>query len=167
MSISNMDAGGEFQLVSAIVPVDLQTGANNGDWVCMKNYDRLTVIVFKGIGTAGDDPVLTMAQATDVAGTGVKALTFTRIWAKVGTQTGLGTFTLVTQAAASTYTDAVSAEAQALWMIEIEAGDLDRANGFDCVRFNIPDVGGNAQIGCALYLLRNSRYLPPLSAIID
>jgi len=165
--ISNMLAAEEFQVVSAIVPVDLQTGANNGDWVSMKNYDRCTVIFFKGIGTAGDDPVMTMAQATDVAGTGVKALTFTRIDVKVGTQTGIGTFTKVTQSAASTYTDTVSAEAQGLFMIEIMASDLDVANGFDCVRFNVPDVGGNAQIGCALYLLRNARFLAPLSAIID
>ena len=27
-------------LVSAFVPVDLQAGDNNGDWVSLKNYDR-------------------------------------------------------------------------------------------------------------------------------
>lgn len=160
----------EAQIVSAIVPVDSQAGANNGDWVSLKGYDRCTVIVFKTAGVAGDDPVLTMRQATDVSGTGAKALNFTRIDAKVGTQTGIGTFTTVTQAAGNTYTDAVSAEAQALFAIEFKSEDLDTNNGFDCLQLSIPDTGaGGAQLLCALYVLRGARYgsQPLPSAIAD
>lgn len=157
------------QIVTAFVPVDMSAAANNGDWVSLKNFDRCTIIFVKAAGTAGDDPVLTLKQATDVAGTGAKALTFTRVDAKVGVQTGIGAFTTVSQAAANTYTDAVSAEAQGLFLIEVQASDLDVANGFDCVQFSVPDVGINAQLGGALYLLRGARYaaagLP--SAIID
>lgn len=158
------------QVVAAIIPIDLATGANNGDWVSLKNFDRCAVIVFKAAGTAGDDPVITLKQASDVAGTGAKALNFTRIDAKVGAQTGIGAFTTVSQAAGNTYTDAVSAEAQGLFLIEVQSSDLDVAGGFDCVQVSIPDVGaGGAQIGCALYVLRGARYagagLP--SAIID
>jgi len=109
-------------------------------------------------------------QAQDVSGTGAKALNFTRVDAKVGAQTGIGTFTTVTQAAGNTYTDAVSAEAQGLFVIDIQADDLDVDNGFDCVQVSIPDTGSaGAQIGCALYLLHEPRYaaatLP--SAIVD
>lgn len=159
----------EAQIVSAIIPVDLGAAANNGDWVSMKNYDRLSIIVFKAAGTAGDDPILTVRQAQDVSGTGAKDLTFTRIDAKVGAQTGIGTFTKVTQAAANTYTDAASAEAQAIFVIEFQSADLDVNNSFDCVQVQIPDIGSNAQIGCALYVLRGARYgLTPLpSAIAD
>jgi hypothetical protein len=157
------------QVVSAFVPVDMSAAANNGDWVSMKNFDRLTIIFFKAAGTAGDDPVLTLRQATDVSGTDAKALNFTRIDAKVGAQTGVGAFTTVSQAAANTYTDTVSAEAQGLFLIEVKSEDLDAKNGFDSVQFQIPDIGANAQLGCALYLLRGARYaaagLP--SAIID
>jgi hypothetical protein len=102
----------EAQLVAAIIPVDLSTAANNGDWVSLKNYDELDIIIFKAAGTAGDDPVITLKQASDVAGTGAKALNFTRVDAKVGVQTGIGQFTKNTQAAGNTYTDLVSAESQ-------------------------------------------------------
>lgn len=160
----------EAQIVAAIIPVDSQTAANNGDYVSLKNYDRCTILVYKAAGVAGDDPVLTVTQAQDVAGTGVKALNFTRIDAKVGAQTGVGTFTTVTQAAGNTYTDAVSAEAQGLFAIEFKADDLDVNNGFDCLKIAVPDTGAaGAQLLCALYVLRGARYgaggVP--SAIID
>jgi len=129
------------QVVVAFPPVDTQSGANNGDWVSMKNFDRLTVLFIKAAGVAGDDPVLTMKQATDVSGSGAKALNFTRVDSKVGVQTGIGSFTTNTQAAGNTYTDTVSAEAQGLFAIEIQASDLDVSNGFDCVQFSVPDTG--------------------------
>lgn len=160
----------EAQIVAAIIPVDSQSGANNGDYVSLKNYERCSIIVYKAAGTAGDDPVLTVTQAQDVSGTGAKALTFTRIDAKVGTQTGIGTFTKVTQTAANTYTDASSAEAQALWVIEFKAEDLDVNNNFDCLRIAVPDTGSaGAQLLCALYVLRGAKYgTDPLpSAIAD
>lgn len=160
----------EAQIVSAIVPVDSQAGANNGDWVSMKGYDRLSIIVFKAAGVAGDDPVITVRQATDVAGTSAKALNFTRIDAKVGAQTGIGQFTTVTQAAGNTYTDAVSAEAQGLFVVEFKSEDLDVNSGFDCVQLSIPDTGaGGAQLLCGLYVLRGARYgsQPLPSAIVD
>ena len=51
----------------------------------------------------------------------------------------------------------------------MKSEDLDANNAFDCVQLSIPDVGTNAQIGCALYVLRGGRFqgagLP--SAIID
>lgn len=159
----------EYQIVSAIVPIDLGAGANAGDWVSLKNFDTCDIVVFKGVGTAGQDPILTVTQATAVDGTGSKALTFTRVDSKVGAQTGIGQFTKNTQAAANTYTDAVSAEAEGLFVIHIEGQDLDRANGFDCVQLSIPDTGAAAQVGGALYILGGARYagqFPP-SAITD
>lgn len=169
MSLNNLLVE-EAQIVAAIIPVDSQTGANAGDWVSMKNYERLTIVVFKAAGIAGDDPVLTVKQGSDVSGTGAKALNFTRVDAKVGAQTGVGTFTTVNQAAGNTYTDAVSAEAQGLFVIEFKADDLDVSGGFDCVQLSIPDTGaGGAQLISALYILRGARYgtVPLPSAIID
>lgn len=157
------------QVVAAIIPVDLQAAANNGDWVSLKGYGRVAAILFKAAGTAGDDPVFTLRQAQDVSGTGAKALNFTRIDTKVGTQTGIGQFTTNTQAAANTYVDLVSAEAQAIMVVDIKAEDLDADNGFDCVQLQIPDVGSNAQLGCALYILHEPRNAKAQldSAIID
>jgi hypothetical protein len=158
------------QVVMAIVPVDSQTGANNGDWVSMKDFHRCTVLVIKAAGVAGDDPVITLKQATDVSGAGAKALTFTRVDSKVGTQTSIGAWTANTQAAANTYTDLVSAESQGIFAIDIKSEDLDVNNSFDCVQLSVPDTGAaGAQLLTAVYILRGARYngagLP--SAIVD
>ena len=155
------------QICAGFGPVDMSAAANNGDWVSMKDFDRCSIIFFKAAGTAGDDPTLTLKQATDVSGTNAKALNFTRIDVKQGTLTALGTFATVTQAAANTYLDLTSAENAGIYVIEVKSDDLDVANGFDCVQFSVADVGTNAQLGAALYLLRGARYNPPLSAIVD
>ena len=145
-------------LTAAFIPVDMSAAANNGDWVGLTNYGRCVAVLFKGIGTAGDDPVFTLKQATDASGSGAKALTFTSVFSKVGTQTGLANFTRTTQAAASTYTDLVSAEAQAIIAVEIDAASLDVTNGFNHVQLSIPDVGANAQLGCGFYLMLDPRH---------
>ena len=124
----------EMQIVPAFGPVDLSAAAANGDWVSLKGYDRCTVIVFKGAGTAGDDPTLTLKQAQDVSGTNAKALNFTRIDKKKGTLTAVGTFSTVTQAAANTYLDDSDAEAAALYAIEVKSEELDVNNGSSNLR---------------------------------
>lgn len=164
--------GALFDIVPAIVPLDLQT-ARTGDWVSLKNAQGVCIVFFKGAGTAGDDPTLTFQQATDVAGTSAKNLTVvTAVHKKQGTLTAVGTWTTSTQAAAATYAgDGTSAEEQAVYVIEIEADELDVDNGFDCINVSCSDVGTNAQLGCALYILYGLRYggAPStlLSAIAD
>lgn len=158
----------QAQICSMFVPVNLATAANTGDWFSMKGFDRCTFIFFAGAGTAGDDPTITLQQATAVAGTSAKALNFTRIDTKQGADlTAVGAYTTVTQAAANTYTDATSAEVQKIWVVEVKGEDLDADNGFDCVQASISDIGANSQIGCGLAILWASRFSPPGSAIAD
>jgi hypothetical protein len=158
----------KLQIVGGFVPVDLQTAANTGDYVSFKNYGRCAVVFFKAAGTAGDDPTITLTQAQDVAGTGVKNLTFDRIDVKQGTLTAIGQFTQLANTDHD-YTEATSAEAQALWVIDVKAEDLDIANGFDCLKAAVGDVGGNAQLGSLLYLLHEPRFasVPLPSAIAN
>ena len=157
-----------IRVVPAIAPI-AGGSARSGDWVSLKNFERCTVVFFKGAGTAGDDPVITLRQAKDVAGTEAKELNFTRLDVKKGTLTSVGVFTTVTQAAGNTYTDDTSAEAAGLFVIEVRTEMLDRDNGFDCVQLQIPDVGTNAQLGAALYILGGARYAKTggVSAIVD
>jgi hypothetical protein len=160
----------EAQIVMAIVPVDSQSGANTGDYVSLKNYERCTILIIKAAGVAGDDPVITMTQAQDVAGTGVKSLNFTRVDSKVGVQTGIGQFTINTQAAGNTYTDTVSAESQGIFAIEFKGEDLDVNNGFDCLKVAVPDTGAaGAQLLTAIYILRGQKFgaAQAASAIVD
>jgi len=144
-------------IVAAFVPVDMQTAANDGDWVNLQNFERCVAVLFKAIGTAGDDPVFTVKQATDNAGSNAKALNISTIWSKVGTLSGISGFTKNTQAAGATYTDAASAEAQAIMAVDILAEELDSEGGFTHIQLSIPDVGGNAQLGCGFYILLEPR----------
>lgn len=149
----------KMQIVSAILPLDLGT-ARVSDIVSMKNYGRCAVVIFKGVGTAGDDPTFTLEQCTDVTNSlsDAKALNFSRVDIKQGTQTGIGTFTTTTPAAGNTYTNLTLAESEAVFVLDIKAEDLDIENGFDCIRLSISDVGSNAQLGCALFLLHEPRF---------
>lgn len=162
----------QCQIVSGFAPIALTT-ARTGDVVSMKGYRRCLVVFFKGIGTAGQDPTITLAQGTDVAFGTNKALDFTTIYKKQDPTTlaDVGQWTKVTQAAGNTYTDATSAEQEAIWAIDIKAEDLDIAGDYDCVRASIGDVGTASQIGAVLYLLYDPVQLAApenmRSAIID
>jgi len=156
----------EAKLVNAITPVDLQTGANDGDWVSMKNFEHISIVIQKGIGTAGDDPIVTLEQATAVAGTSGKALDFDKVWTNLRLDlTASDAFTRVASAsiprsggALNTFLDLTSAELMGFIIIELDASELDVSNGFDCLRVTVSDVGGNAGLGGAFYLLSNPRY---------
>jgi hypothetical protein len=163
-----------MQIVPAIMPVDLFTAANNGDWVSLKNYHRLTCVVLASAATGSPsaDLTITLQQATDVSGTGAKALSvISRAHYKdAAALTAVGAYTEDTQTAASTYTRSGNGDRENLYVIDVLPEDLDVDNSFDCVRLNIAQLGSE-KIGCAIYILWPPRYAahPPLlpSAIID
>jgi hypothetical protein len=169
----NNPLGNILDIVPGVVPVDLHGSAHSGDFVSLKGAQGLLVVFFKGIGTAAQDPVLELQQATVVAGTDAKDLNgFVDIFKKQGTLSGVGTWTKVSQTADEDFTgDGTSAESEGLYVAWIPATLLDRANGFDCVQVNVKDVGANAQLGCVLYILCGLRYQrapeDALSAIVD
>lgn len=150
--------GRVFDIVPAFAPLDLQT-ARDGDYVSFKNAKAMSVVVFKGVGTDGDDPSISFQQATDVAGTSAKDLAvITQYWEKeaVTDLTGTGTWTRVTQAASATVAPGdPAAQSAAMYVFPIEADQLDVDNGFDCIRVRIADTGTNAQLGCAFYILHD------------
>jgi hypothetical protein len=146
-----------MQIASAFVPVNLATAANNGDWVSMANYRRCLVVLFKGAGGATENPVFTLQQATDNAGTSAKALNFTDYYTKIGTLTAVSQFTRVTQSAAGSATPA-SATSEAIIAAEINAAMLDVNGGFSHIQLSIPDVGATSQLAGGLYILFDPRY---------
>lgn len=144
---------------AAIVPIDLAGQANDGDWVSLENYETCVVVFVADAGAAGEDPVFTLRQASDNAGTGAKALNFTTIYEKVGTLASVTAFTRVAQTAANTYTNAASGEAQNVICVEVKADELDVDNGFSHIQLQIPDTGATAgKLGCALYIMLEPRY---------
>ena len=136
--------------------------ARNGDYVSLRGCNHVTIVFYKGVGTDGDDPTLTLQQASDVAGTGAKNLSIIdEYWEKEAATdlTGTGVWTRVTQTAAATVAPGdPSAQDAAMYVIEVDVDELDVANGFDCIRANIGDTGTNAQLGMILYILSGLRY---------
>lgn len=166
----------KINIVEGFPAVDLSTAANNGDWVSLKHYKRCAVVFISGIGTAGQDPAVVFLQASDVSGTGSKALNPLAASAyKKQAATSLASTGAWSSAAAdltsNTLTNTDAAEQSLIWVVDIAADELDVDNGFDCLRATVADVGGNAQPGYLCYLLHEPRYLAAptgmLSAIVD
>jgi len=151
----------ECQIVPLIIPVDLDDGANASDWVSMKNYNHLSIIILAGIGTNGSDLVITLDQATTVAGAGTKTLNMTEIHHKVGATAlnAVSLFTRVTQTAANGYdTDGIDdAENESMYIIEVDRDELDGDNDFDCLQLNIAKAGAT-KLGGAIAVLSEPRY---------
>ncbi len=176
----NTDLMESIQIVSAFsAGTDVNTTAP-GDWVSLKNYDGCIVLLHKAVGTAGDDPSIQLFQATAVAGTGSKALTFNHIYHKIGGTglTAVGAFTKIELATATADLDLVSVNGvdlltdinESIIAVNVRASDLDVDGGFDCLMLNIDgDDFGSACLASAYYLLYNTRFPGPVpkSAIVD
>ncbi len=140
------------------VPIDTTGAVVAGDWVSMKNYQNLLIIIKQGAWAAGT-PAVTLDQATVVAGTDTKTLGFTTMW----TKTGL-TGTTFTKTAVTSDTFNLTATANTITAIEVDASQLDADNDFDCFQVDIASPGSNADLICVSYLLYEPRYpqaLPP------
>lgn len=140
------------KIVVGAVPIDTTGAAVTGDYVSMKGYTHLTIVIMQG-AWAGGTPAVTLKQATDVAATGEKALSFTKYWS--------GTALTDDQYAATTVssdTYNLAATANKVNIIEVDASSLDVDNGFDCVRLGIASPGANADLIAVLYILTGARY---------
>lgn len=145
------------KVVNAFQPVDINSNAITGDFVSMKNYPLLTIILSAGV--VGAATTITVEKATKVDGSGNTAITFdyTRdIDTTSGDAMAVGTAT----AALSSGTDDNQQT-----VIEVRAEDL---GNYDCVNVNLSDPGSTS-IWSGTYILSGGRYqndVPP-SAIID
>jgi hypothetical protein len=137
---------------AAAVPIDTTGAAVTGDYYSLKNYNHITFIIVQG-AWAGGTPAVTLKQATDVAGTSEKALSFTKYWVKTGL-----TGTTYTETAVSSDTFNLAATANRITVIEVDAATLDTNNGFDCVRVGIASPGANADLICVVAILSGARY---------
>lgn len=158
------------QIAQGFLPVLMNSGANAGDWVSLKEFGRMAIIVFKAVGTAGDDPTITVKQATDLTGGTNKVLGFTEVRKKQAATNLLAVdqFTKSTVAspatndtftvASGTWSNSDLAEQAAIIVIDIKAEDLDVNGGYTCIQVSIADIGTNAQLGSALYIGHEPRY---------
>jgi len=140
--------------------------AGGEDYVSLKNWAHCTIMITgTNIGTATTGAVVTVKQATAVAGTGEKELAFSRAYVNTNTVVS-DAFVLYTPA--SSITNAAGGGNQWITVIDIEAEDLDTANSFDCVRVDV--TGSSQQQFGGIYILSAGRYMggtPSVSAITD
>jgi hypothetical protein len=151
----------EEKFISAADPKNYTGAAMTDKYVSLKNYQRLTIIIQTG-AWAGGTAAVTLSQATAVAGTGAKALSFTKQFNDVATS---GTL-VETAVVSDTFTIGTASK---IWVIEVDASSLDVANNFDCVTLGIATPGANADLYSVSYILSGSRYQQstPPSAIVD
>lgn len=159
-----------FQIVEGFPAVNLATAANNGDYISLKHALRVAIVFTSGVGTAGEDPTLTLQQATDVSGTGAKALNIPSASAfKKQAATSLAAVAAWTAAGSNvstnTFTNDTSAEESALWVVELRPDELDIDNGFDCIRATVADVGASNQPGYLFYLVELKEQRAPANAV--
>lgn len=150
----------EAKLLWAGEPKNYTGAASTDKYVSMKNYGHLTILILTGAWAAGTAAV-TLEQAKEVAGTNHQDLAFTKYYhdeAESGT--------LVETACVDTFN---LDTANKLYVIEVDAEDLDTNDDFDCVTVQIASPGANADFYGVIYVLSDPRYAQatPPSALVD
>jgi hypothetical protein len=147
------------QVTTVVAAAGLLLTSTLGDttYVSMKGYTRAQILIYIADGTTVTGTAVTLKQATAVAGTSEKALAFTRMLAntdyvasKTMTETAVSSNTFTTQTTNSK---------DSFYVIDIQASDLDLANGFDCFRVDATGHAATASRGCVvIYNLYAPRY---------
>lgn len=145
--------GEQYALVNATSMVALTGSAGNAAWVSLKSFYRVTAIIQVLNATTVTGGVVTLKQATDITGTGEKALTFTKMQADIDVAASQTlTETVVTS---STFTTDTTNSKRLCYVIEVDASSLDRAHDFDYFRVDVDNMA--SAVGMVTYLLWNWR----------
>lgn len=136
------------------------TTAGDCGYVSMKGYDSLSIYMFVDNATTVTGCAVTLKQATAVAGTGEKALAFTKMWALTDTSVASSVITgetlTETAVTSNTFTTGTTDNKNMVYCMEIKASDLDMANGFDCVRLD--GLLQANSVSCVIGILTDARY---------
>lgn len=135
----------------------LTTTVGDTDYVSLKGHRGLMILIGINDGTTVTGSTITLKQATDVAGTSEKALSFTRMLAN--TDWAAGKVLTETAVASNTFTTQTTNSKISVYVIDVRAEDLDLANGFDCVRLDGTGHASTTPLGVQVwFLLYGKRY---------
>jgi len=149
------------KIIGAAAPANYTGAAFAGRYVSMKNYQRITIVIHTGAWAAGTAAV-TLSEALNVAGGTPVALNMD--WMYTGTvASGALTRTAVV---ADTFNLAV---ADSLYVIDVDASELNIGGGYDCISVLIAQPGANNDFYNVDYFLHDARYAEatPPSAIVN
>jgi len=162
----NLNLTDVAKIVMGSPGIAAHTGAaGDCDYVSLKNFDQLTIAINVDNATTVTGGAVTLKQATAVAGTGEKALAFAKMYAN--TDCAAGDTVTETAVTSATFTTDTTDNKNLMYVIEVQASDLDVAGGFDCVRVDVASMA-NA-VAAVTYILHSARYGNPkaLAAITD
>jgi hypothetical protein len=141
-------------LVQATSSAALTGATGDAAYVSLKNYARAMIVIDVTNATTVTGGVVTLKQATAVAGTGEKALGFTRMLANI--DVGAGQTLVETSVGSNTFTTDTTNSKRLRYVIDVDASSLDLANGFDCFRVDVASMA-NA-VGTVSYVLYGAKY---------
>jgi hypothetical protein len=148
-----------FNIGSAFTPVDFNTSdAATGHRVHLREYESIAFVLYKGAGTAGADPVVTV-QEHDAASSGNSQdlAVITEFYKKEeATLDGDEVWVRTAQTAAATANMGLtSAEQEGIYVLEFEAAQLSA--GFQWISCNIAATVANAQLVSGLYIVHGMK----------
>jgi hypothetical protein len=155
MTTGAIGLGRTFDIVPGVVPVNLNTAANTGNRVHMKDCAGIAIVIFASIGTAASDLAIDLQEANAASGGTIQDLDIiTKYYIKDSLAlTSSTTWSEVSQTAASEIPDTgglgTSAEHSQIVVIEVDAGQL--SDGFEWISVNVPQPGAT-KLGCVFYI---------------
>lgn len=124
--------------------------------VSLKNYQGCTVIVCgRGTNTITTGAI-TLVQATSIAGTTNKTATITTAWRNLDCTTTSLTQWERFDVTNNTFASPTSTGKMWIYAWDVDPAKLDVANGYDCIRAGVGDMGG--QTVTVHYMLWPARY---------
>lgn len=132
--------------------------------VSMRGYNHLTAVIVCKNTTGVTGSAITLAQSKTVAGANSKALGFDTMWAS----TDIANSVALTETAVSsnTFTTTNTANAVAMYVIEVDAIKMDVANGFDCI--NVATANATNSTISVTYLMGNvPRYAGGINSFVN
>jgi len=155
----NVNARLDEQVQTVVAAAGLLLTSTLGDttYVSMKNFARARITIVIADGTTVTGSTITLKQATAIAGTSEKALAFTRMLAN--TDYAASKTMVETAVTNNTFTTQTTNSKDSVYIIDVDASDLDIANGFDCFRVDCTGHAATASRGCAvIYDLYGAKY---------
>ena len=155
-----VDIGQPVVGLASVVP-----STSTPDYVSLKDYEQFTAIITVKNATTVTGSAITLKQATAVAGTSEKALSFTSVWQSI--DAGASDVLAETAVVSDTFTTDDTDSKDLIYVVEVDAAELDTNNGFDCIRVGTADA--TAATVNVTYILRGARYPQAVmtSAIVD
>lgn len=142
----------QCKIVTGFAPATPST--STPDYVSLKGFQKFTAIIIVDNGNTVTGSAITLKQATAVAGTGEDVLAFTKAWRNIDTAAS-DTLTEFTVSSNTFTTDTTNAK-NLLYVIEVDASELNVAGGYDCVRVGTGDAANT--VLSVIYILSGPRF---------